>query len=70
MDETLERITVNLVPRSSKALHETMELTGDNKTDIFNNAIRLHALVEKVKAAGGEIYLREPGEEMTKLAWT
>ena len=44
----LERITVNLTPRSSSALDLAVELTGDTKTDTINRAIQIYAYLEKV----------------------
>ncbi len=44
---SLERVTVNLTPRSSKALEEVVGLTGDSKTDSINRAIQIYAYIER-----------------------
>ena len=53
------RITVNLTRKASAALAEPMELAQDNKTDTVNKALQVYALLQRVEAAGGAIYLRE-----------
>ena len=55
----LERVTVNLTPRSSRALNRAVELSGDSKTDAINRAVQLYELVEQVVEAGGSVYMRE-----------
>jgi hypothetical protein len=35
----LERITVNLIARASRALQKVSELTGDSKTDSINREL-------------------------------
>jgi hypothetical protein len=54
----LERITVNLVARASRALQRVVELTGDNKTDAMNRAIQVYAYLEEVESNGGDVYVR------------
>jgi hypothetical protein len=61
--ETVARITINLGPRAGAALHELMEMTGDNKTDAVNRAIQVYAYVQRVIETGGAILIREPGSE-------
>ena len=64
----LERITVNLTPRSSSALQLAVELSGDTKTDTINRAIQIYAYLEKVLQDGGSIYVREQdGAEPERL---
>jgi hypothetical protein len=64
----LERITVNLTPRSSAALKVAVELTGDTKTDTINRAIQLYAYLEKVIRDGGSVHVREEeGAELQRL---
>jgi hypothetical protein len=64
----LERLTVNLTSRASRALDQTTELTGDTKTDAVNRALQVYAYVEKVLAQGGALYVREAeGTEMERL---
>jgi hypothetical protein len=55
----LERITVNLIARASRALQRVVDRTGDSKTDAINRAIQVYAYLEEVEANGGEITVRE-----------
>jgi hypothetical protein len=55
----LERVTVNLVARASRALQKVSNLTGDTKTDCINRAIQLYAYLEEVDSQKGNIYVRE-----------
>jgi hypothetical protein len=55
----LERITVNLTGRASRALDLATELTGDTKTDTVNRALQVYAYMEQITARGGSVYTRE-----------
>jgi len=55
----LERVTVNLVTRTSRALQRVSELTGDSRTDCINRAIQIYDYLEEVDSHGGAIYVRE-----------
>ena len=55
----LERVTVNLTGRASRALEQATELTGDTKTDTINRALQVYAYLEQVTSRGGSIYVRE-----------
>jgi hypothetical protein len=64
----LERVTVNLTARSSRALQLASELTGDTKTDSINRSIQIYAYLEEVLSHGGAIYVRESADgEMERL---
>ena len=64
----LERLTVNLTPRSSAALDAAVELTGDTKTDAINRAIQIYAYLEQVIQDGGSVHVRETlGAELERL---
>jgi hypothetical protein len=64
----LERVTVNLNARSSRALDVAAELTGDTKTDIINRALQIYAYLEQVATRGGAVYTRESEDaELEKL---
>ena len=64
----LERITVNLTGRASRALDLATELTGDTKTDTVNRALQVYAYLEQVTARGGSIHVRETAEsELERL---
>lgn len=60
--EPLTRLTVNLIPRASRALTLATEITEDSKTDVINRAIQFYAFAEHVIANGGEILIREDGK--------
>lgn len=62
----LERVTVNLIPRASRALEQAGRLTGDSKTDTINRAIQVYAYLEEVWAKGGSILARN-GDDITEL---
>ena len=64
----LERVTINLTPRSSRALQEASAITGDTKTEMINRAVRLYEYFEQVSRAGGTVYVRpEPDAEIERL---
>lgn len=56
---SLERVTVNLTARASRALQQASSLTGDTKTDSINRAIQIYAFLEEVLSNGGAIYVKE-----------
>jgi hypothetical protein len=55
----LERVTVNLTSRSSRALELATSLTGDSKTDTVNQALLVYAYLREIISKGGSIYARE-----------
>ena len=55
----LERVTVNLTPRSVKGLEEVVAITQDTKTDVINRSLQVYAYLEKILQNGGAVYLRE-----------
>jgi hypothetical protein len=67
-DARLERVTVNITGRASRALDALTELTGDTKTDAINRALQIYAYMEQVAAQGGSVYVREAvGSELERL---
>lgn len=54
----LERVTVNLTPRSAHALSVAADLTDDTKTDVINRAIKVYAYIEQLIADGGSVYVQ------------
>jgi hypothetical protein len=54
----MERVTVNLTARASEALKESVELTGDTKTDTINRALLIYAFLQGVMQEGGAVYTR------------
>lgn len=64
----LERVTVNLIARASRALQQVSQLTGDTKTDSINRAIQIFAYLEEINSSGGAVYVREsPDSELVRL---
>ncbi|HUC22602.1 MAG TPA: hypothetical protein VMA73_07840 [Streptosporangiaceae bacterium] len=64
----LERITVNLTGRASRALELATRLTGDSKTDTVNRALQVYAYMEQITADGGSVYVREGADaELERL---
>jgi hypothetical protein len=67
-EPSLERVTVNLTARSSRALDGAVRLTSLNKTDSINRAVQLYGYLQEVIEAGGDIYVRPlPGGELELL---
>lgn len=61
---SLERVTVNFVPRTSKALRLGTQLSGDSKTDVINRYVQIGAYIEWILSQpGGRIFVQEPGEK-------
>lgn len=56
---SLERVTVNLTPRSVAALETLAKLTGETKTDIINKTLQIQAYLQEQIDNGGKLYLRE-----------
>lgn len=63
----LERVTVNLTARASRALEQAAELTGDSKTDTINRALQVYAYLEQVTQEGGALYVRESPDKEPQL---
>ncbi len=55
MAADLERLSVNLAPRASRALEQAVTLTGDSKTDAINRALAVYAYFEQVLHDGGVV---------------
>jgi hypothetical protein len=63
-----ERVTVNLTQKTSQALADAVTISGDSKTDSINKGLQAYALLQRIQAAGGAIYLREKdGAELERL---
>lgn len=50
-----ERVTVNLTKRSSEALSEVAEATGDNKTTVINRSLQIYRYIERETQDGKEL---------------
>ena len=55
----LTRITVNLTDRTVRALAEVLTLTGETKTEIINQALRMYAYITTMSETGAELLIRE-----------
>lgn len=55
----LEKITVNLTPRTVAALELLVEMTGNSKTDSINRAIQIYSYLESVWGQGGSVHVQE-----------
>ena len=62
MSDIHEKLTVNLIPRTSVALRSLVKLTGHSETDCVNRSINVYAYIEALIQSGGELYVREPGD--------
>ena len=49
---------MNLTARSSRALKEAAQLTGDTKTDTINKALQLWYHLRHLAGTGGAVYFR------------
>jgi hypothetical protein len=64
----LARVTVNLNPRSWRALESTAKLTGDTRTDICNRALQVYGYLEEILHANGSVYVRDSvGGDLERL---
>jgi hypothetical protein len=64
----LERVTVNLSPRSVAALDSLVELTQETKTDSINRALQVYAYLQQLFHDGGALYVRSPvNSELERL---
>lgn len=59
----LERVTVNLTPRTSEALEQLAQITGESKTDMINKALQVFSYLQQLQRDGGAVYVREPGSK-------
>lgn len=64
----LSRVTVNLNPRSWRALETTASRTGDTRTDIFNRALQVYGYLTELLHTDGAVYVRDSvGAELERL---
>ena len=64
---TLHRVTVNLTPRSDKALGLASLLGRDSLTDTINRALQVYAYFMQVTSEGGEIHVRDRDGKTGKI---
>ncbi|MFI6006815.1 hypothetical protein ACIA98_41895 [Streptomyces sp. NPDC051366] len=64
----LERVTLNLTPRSAEALDRAVEITKDSKTDTINRAIQTYAYLMEAIEEGGSVHVRRsPGGDLETI---
>jgi len=63
----LERVTVNLAARASRALDQVVDLTGDSKTDAINRALQVYAYIEQVMHEGGSVLVQGKDDAAPQL---
>ena len=64
----LQRVTVNLTPRSCQALEQAVKRTEDSQTDTINRAIQIYAYLADIIETGGTLYVRDAGsDELERL---
>jgi hypothetical protein len=64
----LERVTVNLTSRTSVALEQLAQMTGESKTDTINKALQVFSYLQQLQRDGGAVYVREPrSKEIERL---
>lgn len=65
-----ERVTVNLTPRSVRALNNLVGWTGYTKTDTINRALQIHEFVQQIMENGGTVHVRQSeGAELERLTF-
>ena len=67
---TLERLTINLIPKAAKALSRLVASNEDNKTNIINQALQMYDYLDEARRAGRQLLMRDPktGETM-EIVW-
>lgn len=58
--QSVERITVALIPQAGDDLRRLQERTSLSKTDITNRAISLYEFIDAQVRAGQEVIIRDP----------
>lgn len=65
-----ERVTVNLTPRSVRALNNLVGWTGYTKTDTINRALQIHEFIQQIMENGGTVHVRQSeGAEVERLTF-
>lgn len=65
-----ERVTVNLTPRSVRALNNLVEWTDYTKTDSINRALQIYEFIQQIMENGGTVHVRQSeGAELERLTF-
>jgi hypothetical protein len=63
-----ERVTVNLTPRSVRALRNIAEWTHYSKTDTINRALQVYEFIQQIIENDGSVHIRQTqGAELERL---
>lgn len=60
--------TFRLIPKAEAALREAVEVTESRHADVVNRALQVYAYVEKERAVGRELLIRD-GDQVSTLGW-
>jgi hypothetical protein len=60
-NSSLERVTVNLTPKSVAAMDRIATLTGETKTDAINKSLQFYDHIREFIDSGGALYMRDHG---------
>lgn len=65
-----ERVTVNLTPRSVRALNNLVGWTGYTKTDSINRGLQIYEFIQQIMENGGTVHIRQSeGAELERLTF-
>ncbi|MFL6126899.1 hypothetical protein [Actinophytocola sp.] len=65
-----ERVTVNLTPRSVRAMGNLVNWTGYTKTDTINRALQIYEFIQQIMENGGTVHVRQAeGAEPERLTF-
>lgn len=56
---SLTKVTLNLLPRTVKALDELSDRTGDTKTECINRAVQIYAWIRECIDGGDRVTLND-----------
>ncbi len=65
--ETIERITVALIPKAGSDLQHLQDKTGLSKTDLVNRAISLYEFIDERTRAEREVLIRDKATGETQV---
>ncbi|MBD3004531.1 hypothetical protein [Streptomyces sp. 5-10] len=61
---TASRQAISFTRKGFASLERLTTETGESKSDMVNRALEVYDFLEKEKAAGGELMIRHPGDEL------
>jgi hypothetical protein len=65
-----DRTTVNLTPRSVRALGNLACWTGYTKTDTINRGLQIYEFIQQILRNGGSVHVRQSGAgELERLTF-